>query len=128
QSGWDGQHGWGLDRVVPALPTPEAVERVVGVWALGVLVQSWVGDQVGRPTAPLPVQQTVAQWTTTGRLSVWARGRLALTDPSGVLGAWLEATLRGGAARIAAAPTGGRRLTRWPVASLRPAPAKPAAA
>jgi Transposase DDE domain len=128
QSGWDGQHGWGLDRGVPALATPEAVSRLVGLWALGVLVQSWVGDQVGRPTAPPLVQQTAAQWTTTGRLSVWARGRLALTDSSGALGAWLEETLRAGAARVAAAPTGGHRLTLWPVASLRPIPAKREAA
>jgi len=122
QSGWDGHHGWGLDRVVPALPTPEAVGRVVGLWALGLLVQSWVGDQVARPTAPPCVQQTAAQWTTTGRLSVWARGRLALTDPSGRLGAWLEDTLRAGAERVAAAPPPGRRLTLWPVATLRPTP------
>lgn len=128
QSGWDGQHGWGLDRVVPTLPTAEAVERVVGLWALGVLVQSWVGDQVGRPTAPSLVQQTVAQWTTTGRLSVWARGRLALTEPSGRLSAWLAATLRGGAERIAAAPTRGRHLTLWPVTSVRPAAAQKEAA
>jgi hypothetical protein len=128
QSGWDGQHGWGLDRVVPTLPTAEAVERVVGVWALGLLVQSWVGDQVGRPTAPPLVQQTVAQWTTTGRLSVWARGRLALTDPSGRLNGWLETSLRAGADRIAAAPTRGRCLTLWPVTSLRPAPVKQEAA
>lgn len=128
QSGWDGHHGWGLDHLVPSLPTADAVARVVGLWALGLLVQSWVGDQVGRPTAPLPVQHTVRQWTTSRRLSVWARGRLALTDPSGGLGTWLEATLRAGAVRIAAAPTGGRRLTLWPVASLRPPPAKREAA
>jgi len=128
QSGWDGHHGWGLDRVVPTLATPEAVARVVGVWALGVLVQSWVGDQVGRPTAPPPVQQVVTQWTTTGRLSLWARGRLALTDPSGALRPWLADTLRAGAAGIAAAPKAGRRLTRWPVTSLRPTPTKRKAA
>jgi hypothetical protein len=128
QSGWDGHHGWGLDHVVPSLPTADAVARVVGLWALGVLVQSWVGDQVGRPPAPPLVQQTVGQWTTTGRLSVWARGRLALTDPSGGLGTWLEATLRAGAERIAAAPPGGRRLTRWPITSLRPTPTKREAA
>jgi hypothetical protein len=128
QSGWDGQHGWGLHRVVPTLPTQEAVERVVGLWALGVLVQSWVGDQVGRPTAPPLVQQTAAQWTTTGRLSVWARGRLALTEPSGVLQAWLADTVRTGAARVAAAPTPGRRVTWWPVQSLRPSRETPRAA
>jgi hypothetical protein len=119
QSGWDGQHGWGLDRVVPALATPEAVARVVGLWALGMLLQSWVGDQVGRPTAPRLVQQTAAQWTTTGRLSVWARGRLALTEPSGVLTSWLQDTLRAGAEQVATAPSLRGRLTLWPVRLLR---------
>jgi hypothetical protein len=120
QSGWDGQHGWGLDRGVPACSTPEAVSRVVGLWALGTLLQSYVGDQVGRPTAPPLVQQTAAQWTTTRRLSVWARGRLALTEPSGVLAPWLDDTLRAGAAQVAAAPPLRSRLTLWPVQYLRP--------
>jgi hypothetical protein len=120
QSGWDGQHGWGLDRVVPVCPTPAAVGRVIGLWALGLLIQSWVGDQVGRPTAPPLVQQTAAQWTVTGRLSVWARGRLALTEPSQALHAWLQETLRAGAAHVAAAPRPGKRLTVWPVHYLRP--------
>jgi hypothetical protein len=119
QSGWDGQHGWGLDRGVSALATPEAVERVVGLWALGTLLQSWVGDQVGRPTAPRLVHQTAAQWTTTGRLSVWARGRLALTEPSGVLTSWLQNTLRAGAEQVATAPSLRGRLTLWPVRLLR---------
>jgi hypothetical protein len=128
QSGWDGQHGWGLDHVVPSLPSLAAVERVVGVWALGVLIQSWVGDQVGRPTAPAAVQQTVAQWTVTGRLSVWARGRLALTEPSGALTAWLADTVRAGAEQIAAAPSPGRRLTFWPLPQVQPPrPVAPAA-
>jgi hypothetical protein len=120
QSGWDGQHGWGLEHVVPTLATPEAVSRLVGLWALGLLVQSWVGDQVGRPTAPALVQQAAAQWTTSGRLSVWARGRLALTDPHGRLGAWLADTLQTGADRVAAAPPPGRRLTIWPAQAIRP--------
>lgn len=122
QSGWDGQHGWGLDRVVPTLATPAAVSRLVGLWALGGLVQSWVGDQVGRPTAPAFVQQTAAQWTTSGRLSVWARGRLALTDPHGGLTAWLQDTLRAGAEQVAAAPTAGRRLSIWPVQAVQSSP------
>ncbi len=120
QSGWDGQHGWALQRVVPPLPTAAAVSRVVGLWAFGLLVQSWVGDQVGHPTAPPRVQQTVAQWTTSGRLSVWARGRLALTEPTGVLAGWLMDTLRDGAQRVAAAPLPGRRWTVWPLQDLRP--------
>jgi hypothetical protein len=108
QSGWDGQHGWDLEAVVARLPTAARVERVVGLWALGTLLQTWVGVQVGPATAPAAVQAVVAQWTTTGRLSVWARGRLALTDPSGALRDWLPAMLRAGARRVTPGPLAGQ--------------------
>jgi hypothetical protein len=104
QSGWDGQHGWDLEPVLARLPTAAQVERVVGLWALGALVQTWVGVQVSRPNAPAAVRGVVRQWTTTGRLSVWAAGQLALTDPSGRLHTWLPTMLTAGAARLAAAP------------------------
>jgi hypothetical protein len=104
QSGWDGKHGWDLEPVVERLKTAVAVERVVGLWALGTLLQSFVGHQTAQPTAPGLVQAVVGQWTTTGRLSVWAKGRLALTEPSGRLQAWLGETLREGAERVAKAP------------------------
>jgi hypothetical protein len=48
------------------------------------LVLAWL-QALG--AAPPLVRQVVAQWTTTGRLSVWARGRLALAEPSGQLAA-----------------------------------------
>jgi hypothetical protein len=102
QSGWDGQHGWDLEPGLARLPTAAQVERVVGLWALGVLVQTWVGVQVSHPSAPPAVRGVGRQWTTTGRLSVWAAGQLALTDPSGRLRGWLHATLTAGAARLAA--------------------------
>jgi hypothetical protein len=120
QTGWDGQHGWGLRPVVTALETPEAVARLVGLWALGTLLQSWVGHQAGQATAPPLVQQVRAQWTTTGRLSVWARGQLALTEPSGQLTAWLQATLTAGAARVAASAPPKRTVSVWPLPFLRP--------
>lgn len=101
QSGWDGQHGWDLEPVLARLPTAAHVERVVGLWALGALVQTWVGVQVSEPSAPAPVRGVVRQWTTTGRLSVWAAGQLALTEPSGRLRAWLPTTLTAGAQRLA---------------------------
>jgi hypothetical protein len=104
QTGWDGQHGWDLGHLAVRLSTPAAVERLVGLWALGTLLQSWIGHQATQPTAPPAVQRIVAQWTTTGRLSVWARGRLALTEPSGQLAPWLGQTLAEGARRIAAVP------------------------
>lgn len=104
QGGWDGQHGWDLEPVLTRARAAGHVERVVGLWALGTLLQTWVGQQVGLPTAPAGVQAVVAQWTTTGRLSVWARGQFALQDRSGHLRAWLIATLTAGAQRVAAAP------------------------
>jgi hypothetical protein len=103
QGGWDGRHGWGLEPSVARLADPAAVGGVVGLWALGTLVQSWVGDQAGHPAAPAPVRAARGEWTTTGRLSVWARGRLALTEPSGRLRPWLHATLTAGAGLVAAA-------------------------
>jgi hypothetical protein len=120
QSGWDGQHGWDLPRVAAALPTAEAVARLVGLWALGTLLQSWVGHQAGQGTAPPPVPGIVAQWTVTGRLSVWARGQLALTEPSGQLAAWLRDTLAVGAQQVAAAPPRPRGLLLWPLRQLQP--------
>jgi hypothetical protein len=102
QSGWDGQHGWDLEPVLARLPTAAPVERVVGLWALGALVQTWVGVQVQAPTAPAAVRGVLRQWTTTGRLSVWAAGQLALTEPSGRLHAWLPTALAAGAARLTA--------------------------
>jgi hypothetical protein len=101
QSGWDGQHGWDLEPTLARLPTAAQVERVVGLWALGALVQTALGVQVQAPSAPALVQRVRRQWTTTGRLSVWAAGRLALTEPSGRLRPWLTATLHTTAAQLA---------------------------
>lgn len=102
QSGWDGRHGWNLEPTVARVRVAAQVERLVGLWALGAVVQTWIGSQVSH--GPAPVQAVLHQWTTTGRLSVWGRGRLALTDRSGDLGPWLRRILRRGARRIAAAP------------------------
>ena len=112
QSGWDGKHGWDLEPVVGRLKTAVEVERVCGLWALGTLVQSWVGHMAEQSTAPGVVQAVVGQWTTSGRLSVWARGRLALTEPSGLLNDWLGETLREGAQRVAKAPPLARPIAR----------------
>jgi hypothetical protein len=104
QSGWDGQHGWDLEPVVRAAESAARVERVVGLWALGCLVQSWLGHAAGSAEAPEAVRATAAGWTVHGRLSVWARGKLALAEPSGRLRDWTTATLREGAERLAAPP------------------------
>jgi hypothetical protein len=79
-----------------------AVERVVGLWALGTLIV-WIGAQLSRPTLAGAVPAIQREWTTTGRLSVWARRQHALTDPTGRLRAWLEQTLVHGAERLATA-------------------------
>ena len=104
QGGWDGQHGWDLEPVLARARTAAHVERVVGLWALGALLQTWVGHQIGLTSVPTPVASVVAQWTTTGRLSVWARGRFAFQDRSGHLRVWLIATLTAGARRVATTP------------------------
>jgi hypothetical protein len=107
QGGWDGRHGWDLEPTLARLPDADAprVAAVVGLWALGGLLQSYLGDRVGRRDAPAAVRQVRREWSTTGRLSVWARGRFALTEPSGRLRLWLPDTLAQGAQRLAPPPT-----------------------
>jgi len=55
QSGWDGQHGWDLEVALARLSDAVVVERVVGLWALGALVQTWVGHRLGQRSAAAPV-------------------------------------------------------------------------
>ena len=94
QGGYDGQHGWDLEPTATRETDPHVVDTLLGLWALGSLLQSSLGDQLGRPDAPPLVHDVRARWTTTGRLSVWMRGRFALTDPSGDLRPWLLDTLQ----------------------------------
>jgi hypothetical protein len=102
QSGWDGRHGWDLEAVLRSLPDQGRVEAVVGLWALGSLLQTWIGVQLVQ--APAAIRAVAAQWTTTGRLSVWGHGQLALAEPTGCLHPWLLQILADGATRVAAAP------------------------
>ena len=53
---------------------------------------------------PQAVRGVVRSWTTTGRLSLWARGQLALSDPSGRLDDWLRCILTAGAERLTVQP------------------------
>jgi hypothetical protein len=94
---------------------------VVGLWALGALVQTWVGHRLSQPTAAAPVPRIRREWTTTGRLSVWARGQCALTDSSGRLRPWLRQTLTVGAHRLATGP----RRGHCPPARSTPLPVTP---
>jgi hypothetical protein len=46
QRGWDGQHGWDLEPVLRQARSRGQVERVVGLWALGTLLRTWIGGIV----------------------------------------------------------------------------------
>lgn len=122
QGGWDGRHGWELEPTMAALGSAARVDALCGLWALGALVQSWVGAATLAPDVPRAVAAEAAGWTTTGRVSLWARGRLALRDGSGRLDAWTEATLRDGADRIRAGPP-----TSQPSATIHPIAPAPTA-
>lgn len=104
QGGWDGQHGWDLETTLARLTDRLTVERVVGLWALGALVQTWVGHRLGQPAVSAPVPLLCREWTTTGRLSVWARGQFALSEPTGRLRPWLRQILAAGARQVAVGP------------------------
>ena len=110
QGGWDGRHGWNLEPAVAALPTTARGDALCGLWALGALLQTWLGAATVGPAVPGIVVAEAAGWTPSGRLSVWARGRFVLRDPSGRLSEWAAAVLTDGAARIAAAGAGGALL------------------
>lgn len=127
QGGGDGRHGWDLERVLTRLRDATHVERVVGLWALGAVLQTWVGHQVGQVDAAPEVQVVRRQWTTTGRLSVWTRGQFALQDRSGHLRAWLVATLTERAEQVAAAPPAHRPVARSRCITLSEAQAQPRA-
>jgi DDE family transposase len=100
QSGWDGQQGWQLEAVAAAARQAQHVETLTGLWAVGLLLQLWIGQHTLTAPRHEAVGQVIASWTTTGRLSLWARGHLALNDPTGVLRPWLRQTLWTGAARL----------------------------
>jgi len=107
QSGWDGRHGWNLEPLVAQQRLARAVEGIVGLWALALLVQTWVGDGLNAPAQlPAAPQRVVRSWTVSLRLSVWARGRLAFLDQSGLLHDWLTARLTAGARRLEQGPPG----------------------
>jgi hypothetical protein len=100
QSGYDGQHGWNLEDAVTRLTDAAHVDRLLGLWALGTLLQTWVGHALTQPSLPHLVRDVQAQWTTSNRLSVWMRGRFAFTDPSADLHPWLLQSLAQGAQRL----------------------------
>jgi hypothetical protein len=104
QGGYDGQHGWDLEPTLAREPDAHVVDRLVGLWALSSAIQTALGDRLTRPDAAPAVAQARARWTTTDRLSVWMRGRFALTDPWGDLAPSILAALHDTARRLRDAP------------------------
>ena len=117
QGGYDGQHGWELEPPLAREADAHVVDRLVGLWALGSAIQTALGDRLARPDAPPAVAQARARWTTTDRLSVWMRGRFALTDPFGHLRPVILAALHDTAQRLRDAP----HLPTAGLPGLRPA-------
>jgi hypothetical protein len=109
QGGWDGAHGWDLEPVAARQPTAARVTALVGLAALGQLLQQWVGSQLGHAHSTGIGRWQHRAWSVHGRLSLFTRGRLAFTDPSGGVQTWLAATLTAGTAALAASGTPPRR-------------------
>lgn len=93
QGGWDGAHGWALEPVAAHQPTVARLTALVGLAALGQLLQQWVGWQLGHQHSTGVGRWLHLAWSVHGRLSLFARGRLAVTDPTGALAPWLATTL-----------------------------------
>jgi len=104
QSGYDGQHGWNLEPTLARETDAHAVDRLVGLWALSSAIQTALGDRLTHMDASPAVAQARARWTTTDRLSVWMRGRFALTDPFGDLAPSILDALHHTAQRLRDAP------------------------
>ena len=119
QGGWDRRHGWDLEPVLARQATAQRATALVGLWALGTLLQSRLGDRVAAATAPAAIQTARAGWTTTGRLSVWARGQFALREPDPAVQAWVLATLAD--ARLSTTQPARPPLPLRPPVALRPA-------
>jgi hypothetical protein len=89
QGGWDGQHGWNYDAVVVRRASAAEVDALTGLWALGTLVQTWLGLGLTASDAPPAVRAMLSSWSTSGRLSWWLRGRFALESPEPVIHRWI---------------------------------------
>ena len=111
QGGWDGQHGWDFEVVATAQPAAAHVVALLGLAALAHLLQQWLGSQLGHTHSSGAGRWQHLAWTVHGRLSLFTRGRFALTDPSGHLDDWLRTTLAAGTARL---------TCPWPVAAAPP--------
>jgi hypothetical protein len=101
QGGWDGTQGWGLEPTLTRTRTAARAEALVGLWALGTLIHTWVGLRLDRDAVG---EQALRRWATTPRVSVWARGKFALEDPDPKLQARIRTALRDASAVLQDGP------------------------
>jgi hypothetical protein len=105
QGGWDGRHGWELDRVLPPQGSAAAGEALWSLVLLAQVLQQWLGRGVGQPDATrwLPLR-----WTVHGRQSLWARGQAVLAEDEAWLGTWVAQRLATGVALLPPSPAAAR--------------------
>lgn len=72
----------------------------VWLWTLGTAIPTARGARLSHRDVPPAGPAARARWTTTDRLSVWMRGRFALTDPFGDLRPHRLACLHGTAQHL----------------------------
>jgi hypothetical protein len=83
---------WGWETRVSALTEVEMVEGLTGLAIVSYLVQVELGVAAGR-TQEAGARARQRQWTTTGRLSPFSRGRLVLHDHAHDWRPWLQTAL-----------------------------------
>ena len=96
--------GWGLERAAARQTDPAHLDGLLGLAALGYLLQAALGAAAGRSAAPA-ARARQRQWSTTDRLSVCWRGRQVLHDRAHDWSAWLAHALGELTHRLAPTPT-----------------------
>lgn len=76
----------------------------VGLAALGQLLQQWVGSQLGHAHSTGLGRWQQLAWSVHGRLSLFTRSKLAVTDPRTGMQRWLAETLVAGTAQLTRRP------------------------
>lgn len=83
---------WGLEAVAAHQTDSVHLDGLIGLAALAYLLQAAIGAEAGRATEE-EARARQKQWTTTDRLSVFSRGRLALQDHAHDWRPWLYTIL-----------------------------------
>ncbi len=96
--------GWGLERAAARQTDPAHLDGLLGLAALGYLVQAALGAAAGRTAAPA-ARARQRQWSTTDRLSVCWRGRQVLHDRAHDWSGWLASALGELTHHLTPAPT-----------------------